>query len=158
MARWRATKNKIRSRALSRRIFLSDGNEFVHGQVEMGADETVARFIADVLLADGPRGSESIRTLFRAGYCYYFAHILRLAFDRGQVCWTAPYGHFVWVDDNGNPYDVEGLYVGEATHFVPEGYLGDAVNDFRHMPGLCHGTSDEEIKRMINEYEASAKE
>lgn len=132
--------------------FLTDPDQFIQDQTEQGANETVIRFITDILLFNGAEGSESIRRFFRSGYCYYFAHMLKTAFNRGQVCWTAPYGHFVWIDTDNNPYDIEGLYFGEAAHFIPEEYMGRTIDDFKHVPGLSYNTSEKDINDIINRY------
>ena len=79
---------------------------------------------------------EGIRYHYRCGYCYYFATILKAAFGRGTICWAAPLGHIVWKDTDGKAYDVEGRFI-EAEHdcyyLIPEGYLGDHINDFKHV-------------------------
>lgn len=103
------------------------------------SNETVIRFIADFTCLGSPDvkvedSYETIRSTFRAGYCYYFAHMLKLAFDRGCVCWTAPFSHFVWVDEDGMPYDIEGVYSGEADYLIPEEYLEDTIWTFKHIP------------------------
>lgn len=136
------------------RIFVRDKKKFVDMQTGSGADRAVAGFIADFLLHERPENSECVRALFRAGYCYYFAHMLRTAFGRGTVCWAAPFGHFVWLDDDGTPYDVEGLYFGEATDFVPERYLGDAVLDFKRVPGQKYGASRKDLGKILKYYRA----
>ena len=81
------------------------------------ANETVLEFIAEFSNRGSPDvrvedSYEAIRSTFRAGYCYYFAHMLKLAFGRGCVCWAAPFSHIVWVDTDGMPYDIEGVYAG----------------------------------------------
>ena len=45
---------------------------------------------------DGESG-EQIDHLFSAGYCYYFASMLKTAFG-GQLCWAQDRGHIVWAD------------------------------------------------------------
>lgn len=75
----------------------------------------------------------TIISLFRGGYCYYFAHLLQIAFNSGTVCWAAPFGHFVWVN-NDIPYDIEGIYEGEAFYLIPETYIEDYVHEFKHIP------------------------
>ena len=45
---------------------------------------------------DGKSG-EQIDHLFSAGYCYYFANMLKTAFG-GQLCWAQDRGHIVWAD------------------------------------------------------------
>lgn len=81
---------------------------------------------------------ETIRHLFEGGYCYYFAHILKLAFNRGEVCWAVPFGHMVWVDDNGVSYDIEGDCLDrEFEDLVPEKHLTKhMISDFKHVPGV----------------------
>lgn len=68
------------------------------------ADKQVLSFIDDFREDD-----KSIRQKFCAGYCYYFAVMLKDAFHRGEICWCAPLGHICWVDDNGVPYDIDGV-------------------------------------------------
>ena len=134
------------------RIFVQDKKQFIDTQVEAGADRAVARFIADFLLHERPENSECIRALFRSGYCYYFAHMLKTAFGRGSVCWAAPFGLVVRPDDDGTPYDIEGLYFGDASDFVPERYLGDAVLDFKRVHALKHGASMDELNAILETY------
>lgn len=68
------------------------------------ADKDVISFI-EGFLGD----HEIIWQTFTAGYCYYFAVMLKDAFQRGEIRWCAPYGHICWVDDNGVPYDISGV-------------------------------------------------
>ena len=77
--------------------------------------------------------AEKIRYHFRAGYCWHFANILRSVFNRGKICWTAPFSHFVWLDDDGIAYDIEGRYEGEAYQLIPAEYLGNIVECFKHI-------------------------
>lgn len=53
---------------------------------------------------------EGVEDLFSNGYCYYFACMLKAAFDRGDVCWHNGYGHIVWVDTNDIAYDINGVF------------------------------------------------
>lgn len=120
------------------------------------ADPKVLQFISNLVshVADDDSTYEVIRSTFRAGYCWHFAHILETAFGRGEVCWAAPYGHFVWVDDNGIAYDVEGLNQGEQYYNIPEEYLGGYTTDFKHVPGdLISEITNDEIIRIIRKYE-----
>lgn len=100
---------------------------------------------------------EVIRKKFRAGYCYYFAHMLRNAFDRGEVCWAAPFSHIVWVDTDGTPYDIEGEYKGEAFYFISEGLIelyhdlgltNTSMNEFKHIGHDYHSTKEDLIDLM----------
>ena len=71
---------------------------------------------------------------FRAGYCYFFAHMLQDAFQRGTVCLAAPFSHWVWEDVDKQLYDIEGLYQGEAMYFIPEEeYTLDDIDSFFHL-------------------------
>ena len=76
-----------------------------------------------------------LRVKFMTGYCYYFAHMLKIAFHRGTVCWTAPFGHFVWLDTDNKAYDIEGLYdikANECFYLIPEKYIKKYIHDFLH--------------------------
>ena len=77
-------------------------------KVHPKADEEVLRFIYDFSVKQGYGEAEDVLyQQFASGYCYYFACMLKAAFNRGEVCWAAPYGHIVWVDENDIPYDTE---------------------------------------------------
>lgn len=111
-------------------------------------ENEVEEFINKFMMQDNEDDCEVLHKKFRAGYCYYFAHILKIAFDRGLVCWTAPFGHFVWVDADCrsseltvtkalecNAYDIEGRYymdTNECFYLVPECYIGSLRYDFLH--------------------------
>ena len=91
---------------------------------------------------------------FSSGYCYYFAVILYTAFRRGTVCWAAPFGHIVWEDMNGVAYDIGGVYSGEAECLIPVSFMGDTLDDFLHIRGVAHNTTQGEIEKMMNNYKA----
>lgn len=120
-----------------------------------GANRQVLQFIIDLAtcaVSTEPE-YEAIRCTFRAGYCWHFATLLKATFKRGTVCWAAPFGHFVWLDDNGVVYDVEGVYCGEYVYFIPESYLGDMLNDFLHIPYVSYNAMEDEIMDIIHKYE-----
>lgn len=95
-----------------------------------------------------------IRNTFHTGYCYYFAHMLKIAFKRGEVCWAAPFGHFVWVDTNGIAYDVDGVNFGDQMYNIPESYLCEMVKGFTHIPGEeSSDMSKTDIIRIIRKFE-----
>jgi len=81
--------------------------------------------------------AECVRLHFRSGYCWHFATMLKSAFNRGEICWAAPLNHFVWRDIDGICYDIEGKYEehinGDAFYFIPEKYLGEYINGFKHI-------------------------
>ena len=89
--------------------------------------------------------------LFRNGYCWHFAKMLQAVFERGTVCWAAPFGHMVWVDNDNTPYDSEGIYDGEALYFIPENYLGELVDDFKHTKEAI-GVTKNDLKGIILQY------
>lgn len=100
-----------------------------------GVDEKVLYFIKDFLYHEDANNADVISSLFNTGYCWYFAHNLKLAFGRGRVCLTAPYSHFVWVDDNSVSYDIDGIFCEEYACLIDEEDLGTALEDFMHVPG-----------------------
>lgn len=109
-------------------------------------------FIKQFLAHNNSVDSETIlKDQFNTGYCYYFAVILKAAFNRGEVCWCAPYGHICWVDDDGTPYDIYGICISEADHFIPVSYLGECLTDFLHIDKV-HCSTEEEIQVIINRY------
>lgn len=125
-------------------------------QAHPDADRKVLGFITELCthMAADEDAHEVIRSTFRAGYCWHFAHLLKATFGRGEVCWAAPFGHFVWVDENGVPYDVEGLNMGEQDYNIPERYLGGFIKDFTRIPGeACPCASKEQIIGVIRRYE-----
>lgn len=95
---------------------------------------------------------EHLRSLFRSGYCWHFAHMLCSTFMRGTVCWTAPFGHFVWCDIDGIPYDIEGVHIGETAYYIPESFIGPGLYDFLHIPGKDFNASKEQVMSVIEDY------
>lgn len=96
---------------------------------------------------------EVFRKHYRSGYCWHFAHMLKDTFARGEVCWAAPFGHFVFVDTDGNPYDCEGIYEGEAFYFIPEPYMPIiALRDFKHVPDVTADINADIIISIIQTY------
>lgn len=121
------------------------------------ANQIVLAFIADFALSSGNEKEMHARQAvlhqtFRHGYCYYFAHMLKMAFGRGEVCLAASEDHFVWKDEKGVKYDIDGVYTGDSTLFIPESYLGNTVNAFMHVNGVYVDTTDQEICRIIEDY------
>ena len=133
-------------------------NEFVANNLKnnQNADITVLQFIADFMYVGHDknnmmRRADYLTETFRAGYCYYFAHILQKAFPNGSVCWAAPFGHLIFMYAH-IPYDIEGVYVGEAEYFIPEEYLGRTVEDFLHIRGVAHNATEQELTHIIEKY------
>lgn len=111
------------------------------------ADKEVLTFIDDFL-----ENNDIIWKKFRAGYCYYFAVMLKDAFQRGEICWCAPYGHICWLDDNGVPYDIEGVCDSECDFYIPVSYISEGLADFKHIPGKEFGASKEYIENAIQRF------
>lgn len=93
-----------------------------------------------------------IEYYFRRGYCYYFAIILQTAFNRGKVCWCCPLSHIVWVDDDGTPYDIEGINYSECEAYIPIEYIGNVINDFKHVEEVHYNISKKEIYDIYKKY------
>lgn len=53
---------------------------------------------------------KSLEKQFYNGYCFYFAHILKAAFNRGCVCCIVDGSHVIWLDDDNVGYDCQGVY------------------------------------------------
>lgn len=120
------------------------------------ANKTVLQFIADFLYLHtmNPMQVELLRKQFHAGYCYYFAVMLKRAFERGTICVCGNIGHFVWVDTDGTPYDIEGVNETECDCYIPESYVGEAVNDFLHVEGKDFNATKEYVDDMVAQYKA----
>ena len=113
------------------------------------------KFIDDFMGAQfGERHTQDkFREKFKNGYCYYFAHMLKLAFNRGEVCWAAPNSHFVWVDDDGIAYDIDGKYnlsANKCMYLIPEKDTEDFVEDF--LKTSQHWTERKYVKELIQKY------
>ena len=89
---------------------------------------------------------------FKKGYCYHFAAILQSTFQRGEVCWMAPYGHMVWVDDNHIAYDISGIVKIKNEELIPDYMMGNVLRDFVHIPGDLSEITDTDEKNIIQEW------
>lgn len=101
--------------------------------------------------------SKSIRELeklFANGFCYHFAIMLKGLFNRGEIVWAAPFGHIMWKDIDGVPYDIYGAYGSEYEYLIPIEYLGDDIKDFTHLSSdnKRSGASKERIQEIIDNY------
>jgi hypothetical protein len=117
------------------------------------ADKVVLEFIYDFYMSNVKTSDDYnvVIDTFSHGYCWYFAHMLQLAFECGEVCWCAPYGHFVWVKD-GVPYDIDGVSISYPEHYIPERYIKEGLDDFKHVPGKVFNANEEYIQEAINKY------
>lgn len=91
---------------------------------------------------------------FACGYCYHFAYMLQATFHRGEIVWTAPFGHIAWQDIDGHVYDINGTYTGEAEYFIPIRYIQTYISDFTHENGIdqCSCQTSNDIDNAIMHY------
>ena len=127
---------------------------------EPKADKTVLGFIYEFLYhtCNSEEDAELTRVKFRAGYCYYFAVMLKTAFNRGEIVWCAPYGHIAWQDENGIVYDIEGVNYSDCEYYIPVSYIEEGLKDFKHIPGIGFNASYEYIQNAIERYKKDIKE
>lgn len=96
-------------------------------------------------------GQEVLTSQFASGYCYYFALILKDAFD-GEMMWVKGRGHIVWCDtDNHVCYDSWGVYQVDISRDgsgepVTLELLGSDLESFRHRG------HDFDVQNEIKEY------
>lgn len=112
-----------------------------------------SRFL--MYMQDNQRIYDIIERQFRCGYCWHFAHMLKNVFNRGEVCWAAPFSHIVWVDTDKIAYDIEGKYISDALYFIPESYLGDYVNSFKHISwdiDIKYSPSKKDLIEIMKKY------
>ena len=95
----------------------------------------VLQFIAEFRDASKELGTDDmgVVSVFTCGYCYYFAVILKTAFNRGRICIADPYDHIVWVDDNGTAYDIDGVNY-EWDDLLPIDFSVRELPSFMHVP------------------------
>lgn len=106
-------------------------NEWIEYQINNGGSRDVIEFIEGVIESSG----EKFRNAFADDYSYYFANMLKLAFNRGEIYWHRNYHHIVWKDDDGKTYDVFGVYKNRKAEFVPFSHLGNMGQLFK-LPGI----------------------
>lgn len=112
--------------------------------IALKPDKRVLQFIFDAQESCGKSESETIRKFFHAGYCYYFALMLRDAFSGGHLVWMKPFGHICYMYQ-GLPYDIEGIYVGDGEPVLYD-ELGPTLEQFRHR-GMDNAL-DEEMREF----------
>lgn len=155
------TEDRIKSIEKQRDLMIKQReewtNKFISDNLKFypDANKDVLEFIANFLYHGVPEvpleiSAETIRSTFRAGYCYHFACMLKQMFGRGCVCWTAPFSHMVWMDIDGTPYDIEGIHSGENEYYIPEDYLKYSIWSFQHVPGVTGTVRDAD--KIIKEY------
>lgn len=92
-------------------------------------NKEVIEFIGNILFHS--HDTESIYQLFACGYCYYFAIILKTAFNRGDIVWHKGFSHIMWRDTDNIVYDIGGVF--EEGDVVPIEELGEGIIDFKHI-------------------------
>lgn len=128
-------------------------SDWVEKQLEQfpGSDRDVLTFIDNVANHCGVDSVPVIENLFACGYCYYFALMLKDAFGRGTICNTGR-GHIVWLDGtdryNDIAYDIHGVDA-DYEVLIPVSAMGQMLYDFKRVPGLTHGSTKEEIDRLV---------
>lgn len=135
------------------KLLQNSKREWIERERTLGGDPKVIEFISNVLFHGVMRVTtndsvETIRSLFEAGYCYYFALMLEDAFPGGDVCLMYPFGHITYVYD-GIIYDIGGVSDNEYEALIPIKYLGASINVFKH-----NGDSDvskEDGRRVADE-------
>lgn len=60
--------------------------------------------------------------------------------------------HIVWVDDDGIPYDIEGINYSECEAYIPIEYIGNVINDFKHVEEIHYNISKKEIYDIYKKY------
>lgn len=88
---------------------------------------------------------------YKTGYCYHFSKMLESVFGNGQVCWAAPYYHFCYVED-GEAYDITGVYKSGAYYMIPENYMGLTIFDFLQDDKRNFDPSAEELIAIVKNY------
>lgn len=96
-------------------------------------------------------GQEVLASQFAAGYCYYFALILKDAFG-GEMMWVKGRSHIIWHDiENDELYDSYGVYQLDISSDgsgepVPLSFLEGNLESFKHRG------HDADIKNEIEAY------
>lgn len=144
------------------KLLQNSKREWIERECTLGGDPKVIEFISDVLFHGVLRVTtndsvETIRSLFEAGYCYYFAKMLEDAFPGGTVCLCYPFGHIVYVYE-GVAYDIGGVTDAEYESFIPLTWMRDGVNDFRHVPGIKCSLTADNLEDLAQKYKRSGQE
>lgn len=138
------------------KIRQADREKFIqYNYVECGGNKSIVEFIANfrfffVRDVEYTQSSETIRSLFENGYCYYFAKILEDAFPGGTICLCYPYGHIVYVHEEV-AYDIGGVSDAENEYYVPINVVEKVTQMFKHVPGLSVIMTEPE-KNYIKHY------
>jgi hypothetical protein len=127
---------------------------WIKEQEELGADRQVLEFIANVrfhgaMHVDLKDSEETIRCLYEAGYCYYFARMLEEVFSGGVICVLYPFGHICYVYD-GVAYDINGILNSEFEYLLPLDIFD--ANDFKQIPDYISPLERADIDYIAETY------
>jgi len=97
----------------------------------------------------------ALNRLFRSGYCFHFASMLKAVFNRGECYICAPYGHIVWMDTDGILYDADGESSAEYKVLVPISDPDAHVEDFKRAFTTRVGITRDELTALVKKYSGS---
>lgn len=117
------------------------------------ANNKILCFIKNFRQAAGSErtSQEAVVRLFRKGYCYYFACILKNAFPEGIIVWDTGQDHIVF-QYQGQCYDIGGVYEVSPRKLVPISKMGKILLEFQHIPGRESGITEQEICQFVLEH------
>lgn len=126
------------------------------------ADLTVLKFIAKFTAWMPNDETDTIHDQFSQGngYAFYFAHMLKLAFNRGSVMLAIPSKEIVWVDDdehNNVAFDINGVYC-YYDDVIPIEKFGTAIDKYKNVPGQRPFDPDERINVITKRWIKDRKE
>ena len=115
----------------------------------------VIEFITKFKFKNGPDGVKYVEDTFGNGYCYYFALMLKEAFQRGELKWHRNHSHIVWMDINGISYDIYGPFKDyNDGDLVSISVLGELIKDFKHIPYTIYFSED--FEKEADKYNISS--
>lgn len=110
--------------------------------------------------------TDTVRNLFKDGFCYYFAKILSEAYPGGKIYCPWPLGHLVY-SYRGKYYDIEGEFLinehefecfipFEMPFFVIDEYLEFIKSEYMHI--FAHNEDSNEKLRFLLEVKSEPGE
>ena len=149
-------RNRLKRNVSKKQITVKQAERFLAAYIIQEGDVIAGKESAnkDVLLFINKflNNSDDIWKTFTSGYCYYFAVILKEAFQRGDICWCAPFGHICWLDENGVPYDIGGVCDSECDFYIPVRYIQKGLDDIKHVPNKAYNAPEEYIEKAIQAF------
>lgn len=95
---------------------------------------------------------ETVR--FRFSYC--FAVVAKRMTGQGSIYWAAPYGRFVWMGEEGIPYELNTVYDGNELYLIPELYVAHLMPALINVPENVRVIGDR-FEAIIRKYENDNK-